>query len=234
MKRLLLLIGIGCLVSVFAMAQKERVRNQPYADFKMFHLGFHLGLHSQDLLMTNTGAVTESGEILFAEIPSFSPGFSVGIIGDMFVNPYMNLRFTPTLHFGDKEVIFIEQNTAETFSYVVRSNYLSFPLAIKYSALRLNNYRPYLIGGVYGALDLGRKKDTPLLLRGVDYGLEFGVGCDFYLPYFKLCPELRFSFGLADLLQKDRSDLSNKELMKYTDAMSRASSRMVTLVFNFE
>ena len=184
--------------------------------------------------MTNTGAVTESGEILFAEIPSFSPGFSVGIIGDMFVNPYMNLRFTPTLHFGDKEVIFIEQNTAETFSYVVRSNYLSFPLAIKYSALRLNNYRPYLIGGVYGALDLGRKKDTPLLLRGVDYGLEFGVGCDFYLPYFKLCPELRFSFGLADLLQKDRSDLSNKELMKYTDAMSRASSRMVTLVFNFE
>jgi len=234
LKRLLLLIGIGCLVSVFAMAQKERVRNQPYADFKMFHLGFHLGLHSQDLLMTNTGAVTESGEILFAEIPSFSPGFSVGIIGDMFVNPYMNLRFTPTLHFGDKEVIFIEQNTAETFSYVVRSNYLSFPLAIKYSALRLNNYRPYLIGGVYGALDLGRKKDTPLLLRGVDYGLEFGVGCDFYLPYFKLCPELRFSFGLADLLQKDRSDLSNKELMKYTDAMSRASSRMVTLVFNFE
>ena len=234
LRRLLLLISIGCLMSVFAMAQKERVRNQPYADFKMFHLGFHLGVHVQDLLLTNTGAVTENGEILFADIPSYSPGFSVGIIGDMFVNPYMNLRFTPTLHFGDKEVIFMEQNTAETFSYVVRSNYLSFPLAIKYSALRLNNYRPYLIGGVYGALDLGRKKDTPLLLKGIDYGLEFGVGCDFYLPYFKLCPELRFSFGLADLLQKDRSDLSNKELMKYTDSMSKASSRMVTLVFNFE
>ena len=60
-----------------AMAQKERVRNQPYADLKWLHLGFHVGIHSQDLLLTHTGVMT-NGETWFAEIPSYSPGFSVG------------------------------------------------------------------------------------------------------------------------------------------------------------
>ena len=59
-----------------AMAQKERVRNQPYADLKWLHLGFHVGIHSQDLLLTHTGVMT-NGETWFAEIPSYSPGFSV-------------------------------------------------------------------------------------------------------------------------------------------------------------
>ena len=79
-----------------AMAQKERVRNQPYADLKWLHLGFHVGIHSQDLLLTHTGVMT-NGETWFAEIPSYSPGFSVGVIGDMYMNPYFNLRFTPSI-----------------------------------------------------------------------------------------------------------------------------------------
>lgn len=215
------------------MAQKERVKNQPYADLKWFHLGFHVGLHAQDLLLTHSG-VTTNGETWFAEIPSYSPGFSVGVIGDLYLNPYFNLRLVPTIHFGDKKFIFREQSTGEEFTTNTRSTYLSFPLDVKYTALRLNNYRPYLIGGVYGSFDLGRKKDNPILLKGADFGLEFGIGCDIYLPFFKLCPELKFCFGLVDLLEKDRSSLNDRDLIKYTDALSKATSRMVVLTFNFE
>lgn len=233
MRRLLLFIGLGCLCSVMLTAQRERPKVQPYADFKMFHLGFHVGIHAQDLILTNTGH-TENGETLFAEIPSYSPGFSVGVIGDMFLNPYMNLRFTPTLHFGDKKFVFKDPSKDATFTTDVRSSYLSFPLGVKYTAVRLNNYRPYIIGGVYGAFDLGRKKGNPILLGSTDFGIEFGFGCDIYLPYFKLCPELKFSFGLKDLLVKDRSDLTDQELLKYTNALSKATSRMIVLTFNFE
>jgi hypothetical protein len=232
LRRLLLFISV-VVVPVSIMAQKERVKNQPYADFKMFHLGFHLGFHTQDLILTNTG-YSENGEVWFAEVPSYSPGFSVGVIGDMFLNPYMNLRLTPTIHFGDKTVTFIEHNTKKTFSTSLRSNILVLPLSIKYSAFRLNNYRPYVVGGVYAAFDLGRKKNAPLLLGRSDYGLEVGLGCDFYLPYFKLCPELKFGFGLADVLEKKRPDLTNRELIKYTDALSKVQNRMITLIFNFE
>lgn len=224
------LLVLGCLPLT---AQKERVKNQPYADLKWLHLGFHVGLHAQDLLLTHSG-VSTGGETWFAEIPSYSPGFSVGVIGDMYMNPYFNLRFSPTIHFGDKKFLFREQATGEEFETNVRSSYLSFPLDVKYSAFRLNNYRPYLIAGIYGAFDIGRKKGNPILLKSGDFGLEFGVGCDIYLPFFKLCPELKFSFGLVDLLQKDREDLVDRELIKYTDALSKATSRMVTLTFNFE
>ncbi|SEG05229.1 type IX secretion/gliding motility protein PorT/SprT [Parabacteroides chinchillae] len=233
MKRLLFVLCVLCLATTGAMAQKERVKNQPYADLKWFHLGFHVGLHAQDLLLTHSG-VTTNGETWFAEIPSYSPGFSVGVIGDLYLNPYFNLRLVPTIHFGDKKFIFREQSTGEEFTTNTRSTYLSFPLDVKYTALRLNNYRPYLIGGVYGSFDLGRKKDNPILLKGADFGLEFGIGCDIYLPFFKLCPELKFCFGLVDLLEKDRSSLNDRDLIKYTDALSKATSRMVVLTFNFE
>ena len=234
LKRLLCIVAMVSLAIGPAWAQKERVKNQPYADLKWLHLGFHVGVHAQDLLLTNSGVATESGEIWFAEIPSYSPGFSVGVIADMYMNPYFNLRFLPTIHFGDKKFKFMEQTSGETFETNVRSSYVSLPLDVKYSALRLNNYRPYLIGGVFGALDIGRKKGNPILLKGRDFGLEFGIGCDIYLPYFKLCPELKFSFGLVDLLEKNRDDLVDQDLMKYTDALTKATSRMVTLTFNFE
>ena len=221
------------MIAMGASAQKERVKNQPYADLKWFHLGFHVGIHTQDLLLTHSG-VTTDGETWFAEIPSYSPGFSVGVIGDMYLNPYFNLRLTPSIHFGDKKFTFREQETGEEFTTNVRSSYLNFPLDIKYSALRLNNYRPYLIAGVYGSIDIGRKKGNPILLKSKDFGLEFGLGCDIYLPYFKLCPELKFCFGLVDLLEKDRPDLADQATIKYTNALSKATSRMIILTFNFE
>lgn len=233
MRRLILILCVISLGTLGVMGQKERVKNQPYADLKWFHLGFHVGLHAQDMLLTNTG-VAADGETWFAEIPSYSPGFSVGVIGDMYMNPYFNLRLTPTLHFGDKKFKFREQGSGEEFETNVRSTYISVPLSVKYSALRLNNYRPYLLGGIYGALDIGRKKGNPLLMKSGDFGLEFGIGCDIYLPFFKLCPELKFSFGLVNLLEKDRPDLVDKELLKYTESLSKATSRMVTLTFNFE
>ena len=233
MKRIFITIGLMLSLSLGLFAQQEKVKNQPYVDNKLFHLGFHVGLHTQDMILTHSGTNTD-GEVWFAEIPSYSPGFSVGVIGDMYLNPYFNLRFTPTINFGDKKFLFKEQDSGEEFSTSVRSSYLTFPLAIKYSALRLNNFRPYLTGGIYGAFDLGRKRGNPKLLKGMDFGLEFGLGCNIYLPFFRPCPELKFSFGLLDLLEKDRSDLQGEETIKYSNALSKATSRMVTLTFNFE
>ncbi|OAV73682.1 hypothetical protein Barb6_00009 [Bacteroidales bacterium Barb6] len=233
MKRLSLFIAIISLAAPVLTAQTERVKNQPYVDMKLYHFGFHIGFHSQDLLLTHNG-IPVNGETWFAEIPSYSPGFSVGVIGDMYMNPYFSLRVTPTIHFGDKSFVFKEKGTGEEFKANVRSNYVTLPVDIKYSALRLNNYRPYLLAGAYGALDIGRKKGNPLLLKGMDYGIEFGIGCDVYLPFFKFCPELKFCFGLADVLEKDRPDLVDRDMVKYSDALSKATSRMVVLTFNFE
>lgn len=191
-------------------------------------------MHTQDLILTNNGITAPDGGIWFAEIPNYSPGFSVGVVGDLFLNPYMNLRLTPTIHFGDRTVYFKETASKEEVRTSVRSNYLSVPLDLKISSMRMNNCRPYILGGVYGAIDLGRKKGNPLLLKQVDYGLEFGLGCTIYFPKFRLAPELKFKFGLPDMLEHNRDDLTNDADKIYTNSLSKATTRMIIFTFNFE
>lgn len=234
MKKLsILFIALSALwMSVFG--QRQTLQNQPYADQKIFHFGFMVGLHTQDLMLTQSGHVNENGEVWFSEIPNYSPGFTVGIITDLYLNRYMNLRAIPTLHLGSKNFTFKEQKSGEEFTTGIRNNYITMPLQVKLTAGRVNNYRPYLIVGGYGSVELGSSKNQPILLKPYDYGVEIGVGCDFYLPIFKLCPELKFCFGLTDILEKNRADLVEKELMKYPLSLSKATQRMIVLSFNFE
>ena len=51
------------------------------------------------------------------------------------------------------------------------------------------------------------------------------MGCDIYLPFFKLNPELKFCFGLLAIIRKDRSDLINNTLMKYTQSVNGDEAR---------
>jgi len=215
-------------------AQTRKPQNLPFADQKMYHLGFMIGFQAQDLIISHSGYVGDNGEAWFTEIPSYSVGFSVGMIADRYLNQYFNLRTTPSLHFGERRFVFKEQTSGKEYESALRSNYLTLPLYLKFSADRTGNFRPYLLAGVYTALNIGQKKNDILRFKSMDYGLEFGVGCNLYLPLFKLCPELKFSFGLADVVNKDRSDLSDKDLIKYTQAISSGKTRMISLVFNFE
>ena len=62
-----------------------------------------------------------------------------------------------------------------------------------------------------------------------------GFGCDFYLPFFKFCPEVKFCFGLSDLLKRDRPDLSDDpDKLKFTNSLGRVTSNMVVVTFFFE
>lgn len=218
-------------------AQKQKIKNQPYADQKLFHLGFTVGLNAQDVIISHSGHVNADNSVLFTEIPSYSPGFSVGIIADRYINHFMNLRVIPTIHFGEKKFVFREQNdidgsTEETFP--IKNTYLSLPIHMRFSSERLNNIRPYVLLGGYVSSEIGRRDQPEIKFKGTDYGIDIGLGCNLYFPLFKLSPELRFSFGLRDLIEHDRSDLSDQSLVKYTDAIKSGKTRMITLTFNFE
>ena len=228
----ILLLSILFTVSLFG--QHRKLQNQPYADQREFHIGFTIGLHTQDLILTQSGFVNDNGEVWFSEIPNYSPGFAVGIIGDAYINQYINLRITPTILLGEKGFVFKEQTSGEEHSTTVRNNYFSIPVHLKVSAARTNNYRPYILFGGYGSMELASNKGLAVLLKPYDFGIDVGIGCDFYLPMFKLAPEVKFSFGMIDILNKDRKDLKDESLLKYTNSLSKATQRMITLSFNFE
>ena len=233
-KRTIISLIVFLLLTVATQAQHQKLQNLPYADYKIFHLGFMVGLHTQDLQLTQSGIVQENGEAWFSEIPSYAPGFSVGLITDLYLNHYMNLRLVPTLHLGSKNIVFKEYTTGEEFKTHIKNNYITLPLQVKVNAGRINNYRPYIVAGGYGSIEIAPRKDRPILLKPYDYGIEFGIGCDFYLPYFKLSPELKFAFGLTDILKTNRNDLTNQELIKYPQSLTKAKQRLIVLSFNFE
>ena len=83
-------------------------------------------------------------------------------------------------------------------------------------------------------VNLTVKKQKQLLVKRFDTMIEVGFGCDFYLPFFKLIPELKFSFSPLNILQKERNDLLDANLLKYTQSVDGVSSKMVTLSFYFE
>ena len=99
----------------------------------------------QDYKLVNTGYVTEDGQTWFADVPEYSPGFTVGVLGELYLNTFLSLRFIPTLHFGDKKVVFREQASGEEYSQSMKSAYLSVPIDLKFAAERFNNYRPYVV-----------------------------------------------------------------------------------------
>lgn len=235
MKKVVFAILLLCLVTqVFSQGNYGRVQNLMHVDQKRYHFGFILGFNAMDFNITHSGIVDNDGRIWYAEQTSLSPGFTVGMITDLRIFEYLNLRFTPVLLFGDRTLTFIDQNRSNTKDVVVKSNLINFPLLLKFRGQRYINHRPYLLGGVSSTLDLGRQRENVIMLKQMDYGIEFGVGFDFYLPYFKLAPELKMYLGFGDILERDRPEIENFSDLKYTGAISKLTSRLFILSFNFE
>ena len=234
MKKFLLTLCL-LLTTLCSQAQTRKIQNRPYLDQRRFHYGFLLGFHLQDMELKNTGIIDEaSGEQWYADVDNYSPGFSVGVLGEMRLNTYLALRTTPTLHFGQKTVRFHEQISGRDSSQNIKSIYISIPIDVKFTPPRFNNYRPYLIAGVNPMVDLTTKRQGALRLKPFDCYLEVGMGCDIYLPFFKLIPELKFCFGLMDILQRNRNDLTDRTLRKFTESLDGASSKMIVLTLYFE
>ena len=233
MKRLLYIFCL-LMLPLMLVAQERKVQNKPYIDYRRLHYGFFIGVHMQDLEIYNNGFVTENGEQWYADVASYSPGFSVGVLADLRINSHLSLRLIPTMHFGDKNVVFRDAASGAIERQQLKSTYVSLPFEVKFAAERFNNYRPYVIAGISPMVDLTVKKQRPLLVKSFDTMIEFGLGCDFYLPFFKLNPEIKFAFSLLDILEKNRTDLLDESLRKFTPSVDQVVAKMIVLSFYFE
>lgn len=237
LSHILIVAGLCLLCPQFASARKfnDKILNRPYADNRTWHLGFSVGMHTQDVAFTSNGYVTDDGETWYIEQPSFQPGFCVNGLVDFRLNNYFNLRFNPGLYFGNRDIEMLDLTFGNKERESLKSAYIVMPVDIKYSSVRYRNARPYISAGVMPAIDVAKKRADIIRLKNFDTFLTVGVGCDFYLPYFKFIPELKFCFGLMDVLQRDRKDLvDDPAKLKFTQSIKKATSKMIVLTFYFE
>jgi hypothetical protein len=207
-------------------------------DYKTFRFGFLLGTNMMDLKIRHTEQVQE-GKIYYADVSDLTPGFTVGLITDLRLHRYFDLRFTPTLLLGNRILSF---NTLDTNTGIMtpdkKVNIFSlpvdFPLMLRYSAERWGNFRPYVQVGIGTCFDLGRDELKDVTLNLSDFYFTFGAGCDLYFRYFKLSPELRINLGQTNILTPKSQTDDTAINLKYTNAFSALYSRIVILSFNIE
>ena len=237
MKTRLLLLACLLLASLQLplAAQERKLQNKPFIDERRFHYGFFVGLADQGLKLRNNGFIQPgTGRQWMAENDSQNFGFSVGILGDLRLGRYVSLRALPQLQFGSKHLSFRDLSTGERQSQDMKSTYIGLPIDLKVAAPRFNNYRPYLVGGFSAMYDMTSGKGDMLRTQPLQAFVQIGLGCDFYLPFFKLNPELKFYFGLSDVLRHHRPDLTEPAQQIFTQGISKATPGMVALTFYFD
>lgn len=222
--------GSGILM---AQQRRQPIRNLPYYDQRRLHWGFCLGMDVSDITFA---ASDVSGDVVKwnAACPEVNPAFVVGLMGDMAITEHLNVRVSPMMRFQQRKVTFHHDD--DEVDQKLKTTYLEIPLSLKIATRRINNYRPYLVTGVQAALDMSHESKTPIVFNRLDFGVHIGLGCDFYLHYFKFAPELRFNLGLIDMLDHKRSDLKEEpiELMYYTESLASARNISMSLLFWFE
>ena len=231
---ILLITALLCALCT-AQAQRRRVQNKPFIDERRFHYGFFIGLHDQGLRLDNNGYIDpQTGDQWVAAADRQSFGFSVGVLGEWKMSNHVGLRVIPSLHFGSKHIAFRNLSNGKEESQDMKSCYIGVPVDFKFSGQRFNNFRPYVIAGVQPMYDLVSNKQTKLRTKPFNFMLETGLGCDLYMPFFKFIPELKFCFGLGNMLNKNRTDLTDPTQLIFTQSIARAAVGMFVLTFYFE
>lgn len=242
------IIYIASMLTVLAAAQERRVQNKPYVDLRTLHFGILVGMNMQDIEFENVGPQvitaadgSQSTQTILCDADKWNPGLTVGIVAELRLNAHLSLRTTPAMHFGSKRLLFRnltslnESGSPTLTTQDLKNTYISVPFDLKFSALRCNNHRPYILAGVNPMINLTGKDQDYIRLKRFDTMIEVGLGCDFYLPFFKLIPELKFCYSLSNCVDANHvNELIDTNMRAYASSVSSGQNKMFVLTFYFE
>jgi hypothetical protein len=239
MKRILVVIAL-LLTFQSVTAQlftKEKVANNPDPkDGQFLSWGYFIGLNQYDFNFN----YNEDRKDILVDKDAF--GFHLGLVGDMRINDYMNLRLEPGVFFTTRNLRYdesyfdgMEFNDSDLLREV-KSTYIHVPLLLKISTKRINNFKPFIIGGFSTALNLSSNEDNPddnsagqFRMKKNTFFYELGFGVDFYLLYFKFTPSIRAIFAINDEIVRDADPNS-----PWTGNVKKMQTRGIFINFTFQ
>ena len=161
-------------------------------------------------------------------------GFNLGIVSNLRLGKYTDLRFIPTLVFGERilNYSFNNQSNLPSQEKRIESTMIDFPFSLKYKSERYNNFRTYVMCGIKYSLDIASQSEIDdegqelVKLNNHDLMIEGGFGIDFYLQYFKFSPQIKLSHGIINILTKDST--------LYTETINNLKTSSWMISFTFE
>lgn len=211
------------------MFGKEPIINLENFDRQKVHWGYYLGFNVYDFKIDYINP--QEVDIAVKSVT----GFNVGLVGNLRLHEYIDLRFEPGLYYTQRDLTYSGFNKRIDALREVKSTYIHFPLLLKFSSQRIGNIRPYLLGGVSTTLNLSSNnkaiednKEQRFRVVPWTNNYEIGFGVDFYLEYFKFSPSIRGVFGLNDELIRDNDPNS-----PWTSNIDALKTRAVFINFTF-
>ncbi len=239
-----ILAGLCCLLFLFpeeALAQRRgrafRFQNRLEHDYRPYHFGFSLGANTMNYALRPVEELRD-GRFHFV-LPEPDYGFHIGIVSNLKLGNQWDLRFVPTISFGDRYLeYYLDGDSWEGISpgdkQDLEVTLLEFPLHLKYKSVRMTNTRAYVLCGFkythdLASIELGVGDDILARVGRNDVHYDIGVGLDHYFYYFKFSAEIKASFGLTNLIRQ-----GDEGLTEYSDAIDRLNSRSIMVSFTFE
>ncbi|MBV6640877.1 MAG: PorT family protein [Cyclobacteriaceae bacterium] len=205
------LFGLLVLTLLPARAQNDPSENLIDYDEQWIHYGFAMAWHSSRYkTLYSDEFATPALDSLHSVISERLPGFKVAMIANMRLLKYLDFRTMVTVGFYENRLLyrFTDGNSIEELK---DQTMVEVPLLLKYKSVRRRNVAMYMIGGFTPALEAAGRGDdldtrTNLKLRNWNYAVEAGVGFDLYFELFKFSPEIRYSWGMRDMLTNEPND----------------------------
>ena len=224
----LIMILLGSLQAEAQLFTKERVLNKENFDKKRWSWGYYLGMNFYDFQIRYKD---QAQDIAVDKAPSFN----VGLIGNLRINDYVDLRLEPGVVFANRNLTFPNFEEQNDAFREVKSSYIHIPLLVKFSTKRLNNFKPFVVAGASISHNLSSNEENPddnsagqFRMKKQNFYYEVGFGIDFYLEYFKFTPSIRGVFGMSDELVRDESPNS-----PWTSNIESIKTRGIFLNFTF-
>lgn len=215
-------------------------KNLPGYDEKRIHYGFYVGTNvstfvpeASNFFMNRLYDSARAGDstVLIGMEPAPGLGFTTGFIFNLRLDEFWDIRFLPSVSFYSRYIEFKQRNNFRsnqlnrfTFSFI------ELPILMKFKSQRRGNSRAYLLAGIKPSFEVGSRRDEQgfdeLRANSSDFSIDVGGGFDFYYPYFKFSPEIRFSYGIADMKFPDDN--------RFARSVRRMNTYTVSFLFNFE
>ena len=205
-------------------------------DERLLHYGFQVGVQMANFKIQKSRYFATNGDSTIAVNAQVSPGFSIGFILDAAIDEeYWNIRINPNVGFYTNNVIFhyrpdMDDDTPDVFTESVETAFFQLPILLKYKSLRRGNHRVYLVGGIVPSMKIGGKKlaldKTRLATQDFNLEITYGVGLDLYMSFFKFAPEVRFSHGIGNMVNRNGSSFEKN--------IERMTTHRFSILLNFE
>ena len=190
-------------------------------DKKIVHFGFQFGYKIFDFSISTKPDLSEYESLVEVNTRAIS-GATLGIVTNLRLGKYFDLRFIPSLSLGAPYIRYgiQESETGKVIWYPpvgdnnnevphnLSATWIDFPILFKYKSSRmLNNLRAYVIAGGQFSInaEANNKKQNSgagviLKIKPCDWQAQVGVGFDFYCTYFKFSTEVKMSFGIPNMI----------------------------------